>query len=220
MVPILLIHPEIEKRQAEAEKVLQETGFSRSHPDLKWFEAEEKLGIGEARQIKEFLSLKPFQGKGQAIVILAAENLTPEAQNALLKTLEEPLGDTTFILGVTSEDQLLQTILSRFRIINLKDQTSKIKEIESKEQERIEKLLSSSVEERFQFIEKLDNKEKFLGSLIVYFRQELLKNSKGKHANFLKDLMETERWAKQNVNIRAILEYLMLKMPSAGQHDN
>lgn len=217
MVPILLIHPEVETRQTEAEKLLTQAGFSRSHPDLKWFEAEDKLGIGEARQIKEFLSLRPYQGKGQAVVILAAENLTTEAQNALLKTLEEPLGETTFILGVASEDQLLTTILSRAQVVNLSSSSFTTPDVVEKEAAKIEKLINATIEERFQFIEKLEKREELLSSLVVYFRHQLLivqppRLDKKIH-QFLKDLVEAERWVKQNVNIRAILEYLMLKMP-------
>lgn len=74
----------------------------------------------------------------------------------------------------------------------------------------IEKLIGSSIEERFEFIEKLKDKESFLLSLVAYFHKKLPSN-----AEFVKELLQAEKWAKQNVNIRAILEYLMLKMPTA-----
>jgi len=47
------------------------------------------LGIAEARKIKEHLSLKPYSAKGIVIILEDASVMTPEAQNALLKTLEE-----------------------------------------------------------------------------------------------------------------------------------
>ena len=48
------------------------------------------LGIDEARQVKNFLWQKPFRSFRRTVVIGKAENLTPEAQNALLKIIEEP----------------------------------------------------------------------------------------------------------------------------------
>lgn len=227
MIPCLLIHSDISKREEEAEKILLQENLSRNHPDLLWFETETKLGVEQARQIKEFLSLKPYQGSKQAVVIVAAENLTLDAQNALLKTLEEPPEEAIIILGLSSEDQLLSTIISRCQAINLNNPTCVTPEVTQKSYKKIEELLGSNIEQRFKFIEKLEEKEKFLYDLTAYFRHKLLDNSAGVsviHPGggsvnflnflFLKDLVEAEKWAKQNVNIRAILEYLMLKMPT------
>lgn len=222
MLACLLVHPDVSKREEKAEEILLENSISRNHPDLLWFGAEEKLGIEKAREIKDFLSLKPYQGSARAVVLVAAEDLTDAAQNALLKTLEEPPINTTLILGVASEDQLLPTILSRCKVINLTNPTIKTEGSFDKD---IKKLLESSMDKRFQFIEKLDKREQFLTALTAFFRQQLLANAAGGNQvpppgwnlkqiqTFLQDLLEAEKWARQNVNIRAILEYLMLKMP-------
>ncbi|KKQ83326.1 MAG: hypothetical protein UT04_C0033G0009 [Candidatus Daviesbacteria bacterium GW2011_GWF2_38_7] len=76
-------------------------------------------------------------------------------------------------------------------------------------------MLDSSFENRFEYVEKIKNKEEFLHCLVYFFRQEMLKNAYKKPdvLQFLKELLPAEQWAKQNVNIRAILEYLMLVMP-------
>lgn len=217
MISCLLISPDLAQREAEVEKMLEELGLSKNHADVLWFGEDEKLGIGEARIIQEFLSLKPYQGKNQAVVLLVAENLTLDAQSALLKTLEEAGEDVSIILGVPSEDQLLPTIISRCQIINLPI-CAPTYEVGARLQEDIDTLLKSSTEERFKFIEKLEDKENFLKALTSYFRNQLLLDIKprgfdNKTRSFLKDLVEAEKWAKQNVNIRAILEYLMLKIP-------
>lgn len=209
MLACLLIHPDISKREERAGEMLLENNLSRSHPDLFWVDAEDKLGIEQAREIKEFLSLKPYQGNRRAVVLIGAENLTDAAQNALLKTLEEPPENTVLILGVTSEDQLLPTVLSRCRVINLRRDNQNSENFNKD----IKNLLESPMEKRFQFIEKLDKKEEFLVALTAYYRDQLLKGDDRKSKNFLKDLIEAERWANQNVNIRAILEYLMIKLP-------
>lgn len=59
------------------------------------------------------LSLARFEGRRRFVVIDPADAMNPQAQNALLKTLEEPPGDTTLILVASSPDSLLPTIRSR-----------------------------------------------------------------------------------------------------------
>jgi DNA polymerase-3 subunit delta' len=59
------------------------------------------------------LALKRFEGRRRFVVIDPADAMNPQAQNALLKTLEEPPGDTTLVLVASSPDALLPTIRSR-----------------------------------------------------------------------------------------------------------
>ncbi len=74
------------------------------------------ISIDEVRSLQQFLKLKvPSTRQGiQRIVLLShANRMRAEAQNALLKTLEEPPADTCIILTTTSADTLLPTISSR-----------------------------------------------------------------------------------------------------------
>ncbi|HWC13015.1 MAG TPA: DNA polymerase III subunit delta' [Actinomycetota bacterium] len=61
----------------------------------------------------------PFEARTKVFVIEEAERMNPAAQNALLKTLEEPLPDTVFVLISDREDELLETIRSRCRVVRL-----------------------------------------------------------------------------------------------------
>jgi DNA polymerase-3 subunit delta' len=61
----------------------------------------------------------PFEGRTKVFVIEEAERMNPAAQNALLKTLEEPQPDTVFVLISDDEDDLLETIRSRCRVVRL-----------------------------------------------------------------------------------------------------
>ncbi len=61
----------------------------------------------------------PFEGRMKVFVIEEAERMNPAAQNALLKTLEEPQPDTAFILISDDEDEILETVRSRCRIVRL-----------------------------------------------------------------------------------------------------
>lgn len=218
MIARLVISPDINQIKEEINKTLalHLEGVKLNHPDILYFQAGEKLGIAEARKIKEHFSLKPYSAKGRAVVLEDAAVATVEAQNALLKTLEELAKNAILILGASSDSVLLPTILSRCQIIRLQNPIHPESE---KNLQDVEKLINSSIEERFQYIEKLKNREELLHSLVYVFRKMLhTPNShlkKQEIINFLKELLEAGQWAKQNVNIRAILEYLMLRMPSA-----
>lgn len=189
-------------------------GVNVNHPDVLYFKAGEKLGITEARKIKEHFSLKPYSLKGRVVIIEDASVMTHEAQNALLKTLEEPPAEAILILGAPSEANFLPTILSRCEITRLQVTGNRLQK--KNYQEDIEKLINSSIEERFEYVEKLKEKKEFLHALVLYFRNQMLQLSYDRvtiDKDFLKELLQAEEWARQNVNIRGILEYLMLKMP-------
>lgn len=199
MLAKLLISSSIDKIKDEISKI----GIIANHPDTLYFETGSKLGIAEARKIKAHFSLKPYSLKGRVVIIEDISVMTIEAQNALLKTLEEPPEEAILILGTPSEANLLPTILSRLSIYH----TPRVIQLHTVDS-NIEKLINSSIEDRFEYIEKLKDKKEFLVTLVSYFHQNLPEN-----VEFVKELLQAEQWAKQNVNLRGILEYLMLKMP-------
>jgi DNA polymerase-3 subunit delta' len=61
----------------------------------------------------------PFEGVYKVFVVEEAERMNPAAQNALLKTLEEPQPGTVFILITDREEELLETIASRCRVVRM-----------------------------------------------------------------------------------------------------
>lgn len=74
---------------------------------------ERSISIEKVRELEQFLSRK-VPGNGKRVVLIQdAHLLGTEAQNALLKTLEEPPADTTLLLTVAHEQALLPTIRSR-----------------------------------------------------------------------------------------------------------
>ncbi len=75
------------------------------------------LGIDEARVISELSAQKGWEGK-RAIFVFA-NFITREAQNSLLKTLEEPLGGSIFFLIVPAKAELLPTVLSRLATLRV-----------------------------------------------------------------------------------------------------
>ena len=89
---------------------------NQNHPDVCWLGRDadaRSIKIETVREMLGWANLKPYEGRRKVCVFLDAERLTHEAQNALLRTLEEPPGDTVFCLLVESKSHLLETISSR-----------------------------------------------------------------------------------------------------------
>ncbi len=87
------------------------------HPDLTEIVPQGAFTtIGQVREIVRLAASRPFEGARRAF-ILRADTLNVQAANALLKTLEEPEGETVFMLLATSREEVLPTILSRAQIL-------------------------------------------------------------------------------------------------------
>ena len=115
---LLLRVNSIPNAQEELKKVLAKyLGLGAGHPDLLFFH-DERLKIDIVRAITSQQVQKPVSGMLR-IIILSFYTATREAQNALLKALEEPAYATRFILLVHTTTELLPTILSRANVIDL-----------------------------------------------------------------------------------------------------
>jgi len=100
-------------------------------------------GIDEIRNLKENIKFAPQQGRFKVYIIDEVHMLTPEAFNALLKTLEEPPSHVKFIFATTAPYKVIPTILSRcqrfnFRRLSAQDIIKKLKEITKREKIKIE----------------------------------------------------------------------------------
>jgi len=93
-----------------------------SHPDVKVVRPEKKsIGVEEIRALIDALALRPYEGDRHIAMIEQADKMTASAQNALLKTLENPLGEVMFFLITDAPGALLDTILSRCQTVRLGD---------------------------------------------------------------------------------------------------
>lgn len=96
--------------------------ISGAHANLLLVERQGKdtsLKIEQTRRLLDALSLTPLEDGPRAIVILEVDTMTPAAQNALLKSLEEPERTDSFILTTKNEQAVLPTVLSRCRLLRL-----------------------------------------------------------------------------------------------------
>ena len=97
--------------------------LSGNHPDLIYVRKGDKtiVSVDTIREeLNETIQVRPYQSKYKIYVVDEAEKMTPQAQNALLKTLEEPPTYAVIILLTTNKNSFLQTILSRSVVLNLK----------------------------------------------------------------------------------------------------
>ncbi len=76
------------------------------------------------RPLQKFLSMRTISGGRKVVIIDDAHKMTPEAQNCLLKTLEEPPADSLLILITSQKELLFETILSRCQVIDFKRLTA------------------------------------------------------------------------------------------------
>ncbi|KAB3537820.1 DNA polymerase III subunit delta' [Alkaliphilus pronyensis] len=93
---------------------------SGNHSEVKLIESEGSIKIETIRYLQKEIQLKPYEGKKKVFIINQAEKMTQQAQNALLKTLEEPPSYATIILIVNISSSLLPTIVSRCQVIKFR----------------------------------------------------------------------------------------------------
>ena len=96
---------------------------SKNHPDIIWVSHEKpnSIGVEDIRsQINNDMEIKPYYGPRKIYIINEAQKMTPQAQNALLKTLEEPPAYGIIMLLTTNIDALLSTIVSRCVVLNMR----------------------------------------------------------------------------------------------------
>lgn len=175
---------------------------------------EKPLGIEDVRALHKKIILKPFKSKTKAIIVQAFD-ITLEAQNALLKTLEEPPNHTIIIIAVTRKDSILPTILSRCKIVTIQEKGEKSNEEISKHLELLKSIVSNGVGYRLKMAQDVSAKEEpleLIKNLIIAARTELLENYGEQNLLLaLRSLQKTYTIIRNtNVNKRIALENLFL----------
>lgn len=156
-------------------------------------------------KVEEIRNLIKMISEGFSVIITNAQNLTVAAQNALLKTLEEPPENTVIILLAEKENQLLPTVVSRCVLSRLSN-LSPLSNLESIE------ILNWSVEKGFSWAEKsrLDRAEaiSLVKNLQISGHRELLKNQINQKV--LGKLILAQKYLEANTNVRLTLENLFI----------
>jgi len=112
--------------------------------DLIEIDAASHRGIDEIRELRDGIRFTPSKAKYKIFILDESHQLTKEAANALLKTLEEPPAHAIFILATTEIHKMIPTIISRcqrfdFRKLTVPEIVQKLEFIAAKENLKIEK---------------------------------------------------------------------------------
>jgi len=189
----------------------------KSHPDNFLIDSQSGYGIDIIRKLISWSQTKPFSRTFKVVVIAQANTIGVEAQNALLKTLEEPSPHTTLILTTPQETMLLPTIISRCQRINsledIPQNTPWSKEIiittDSKSYSEFPIITSQKTA-----LHAAESLAKTDRSMMVDSMEEwgttLSKNNTNTKSSTLKQLIETKKHIAANGNIQLNLEILFL----------
>lgn len=185
--------------------------------DINLHTYEKAMGIEDVRSIQKQILLKPFKGKTKAVIIDTYEDITPQAQNALLKILEEPPSNTIIIITTAKKELILPTIISRCKVIVLLEKEIKLTQDNlSKFQDTLNILLNGTSGDKLKIAQDVTTNKGdaalWLEKMAVFIKNELTKNCNNlKYLNFLKELQATYKAIKStNVSQRTALENLFL----------
>jgi DNA polymerase III delta prime subunit len=136
----------------------------KANPDFLLVE-NDFFGIDDARDLEKWAMGKPLIGEVKVSLIII-KSITHEAQNALLKVLEEPTIGTYIFINLENLGGLLGTFLSRVRVLNPSGQNNT-------EDSNAHKFLNSKIKEKLSIIQSLSKKENKSET------KELIKNLEG-----------------------------------------
>lgn len=172
---------------------------------------ETSIGIAQVREFQSKLLLKPTASPFSVGIIRHAETSTVEAQNALLKTLEEPPPHGRVMLESSTPDVFLPTVLSRCTLINLGSTAQYTDEELSQCFKTMEQIVAAPVGKRLQKIDTLaKNREEaaaWIDLAIAAAHQQL---SSHPVTQLLRSLLKARQRLAANVNYKLVLDNVFL----------
>lgn len=175
-------------------------------------EDETKIYIEDIRDLKSYLSLKPYFGPYRFVVINNADRLVPEAANAFLKMLEEPSPFTIIVLISSKPKLILPTVLSRCEKVQfLPLGEKKVDKATTETVNEFINVVKQGITERMQYAEKLfagKNYQNLIVSLIYFLHSRENPNHK-----VLKNLLRLNFLLSQpQFNHRLVLENFLINL--------
>ncbi|MFA5025378.1 MAG: hypothetical protein WC503_02655 [Candidatus Shapirobacteria bacterium] len=201
----LIIASSPDKAYQKAREILTELHHQDlNNPDLFILD---DYTISTVRTLKKFLSQKPFNHNSKVVLIPQADNLNPESQNALLKTLEEPGTDNYILLTTINTTKLLPTIVSRCQKIKLNsnDHKDKIKLWP----------ITGNIKEDLNFATNITTDKNEIKSLLNNqldsYQQLLISSPTESTAKIIKKLIDAINLIDSNVDPKSALDYFFIK---------
>lgn len=164
--------------------------------------------IDQIRDLKRHIHQKPLKSKNKFIVIEETHLATVEAQNALLKTLEEPPSHAIIVLEAKNKESLLPTILSRVVIIPTK----------LKVRDQIPQILDQDIKGLLSTVTNLANPVAFLDQQILILTKLLMQKAKkgdsqvGEITAAIEKCQRTKKMIEANVNPKFALAHLIFSL--------
>jgi len=177
------------------------------------------FGIDESREIKDRHLKRALGESGISVFVVRTKFITTEAQNALLKILEEPQPNSFFFFLLPSNENLLPTLLSRF--MSLKQKTTPIPEVKSGISIDTDYFLSLSIPARIRLIAPIiEDKDKsaakkFLNHLEVALRKKVkLKEISDEQISAFEIISKSRNYLNnRSSSVKMILENVAMVIP-------
>ncbi|MBI4919962.1 hypothetical protein HY838_01595 [Candidatus Azambacteria bacterium] len=171
-----------------ADKILKNDN-RKFHPDLLSIKPEmnDELSIDLIRQLKNFLTLRPYSNEYKIAIIETAEKLNNFAQNALLKIFEEAPKHAIVILCVNTLDSIADTIISRAVRLPFWRIKPAVSEPDKKTSDIFEALLGANFSSKYNYIEKLNSQKapKIFKTWLYFLREKFKTNPTKKITDLL-----------------------------------
>ncbi|PIR61555.1 MAG: hypothetical protein COU66_03175 [Candidatus Pacebacteria bacterium CG10_big_fil_rev_8_21_14_0_10_44_11] len=209
LTPQIVICSPGQDQQTEIEQLIFQTDPATQPLQLNTINPELKnLSIEQVRELSQDLSYASYGGKLRQVLILAADTAGHEAQNALLKLLEEPPAKTQIWLGVSQVNKLLPTV--RSRCLEKKAKLSQSgTQIGNEAVNLASQLPFLSHRALVDAAEKHKDRQaakELINQLILYFHAQLENNPSAALAQSINQLLQTQMYLEANVNVRLALE--------------
>lgn len=206
----------------ESKNDLAESIKKESNPDLfivRRVEDKKDISVSQMRDLRGFVSKTPISFNFKTVIVENAEFLNEESWNAILKTLEEPSGNTVIFILSSGMSGIPKTVLSRVLSMSFYDAYNLKKQSGAKNDIILNKLASvreMSVAEKFDLAEKIassENTTAVLDDWLLDLRSYILENPSRSLSESIEKIMSVKSaLVSTNANARLILENLMLQI--------
>jgi DNA polymerase III delta prime subunit len=170
------------------------------------------LKIEQVRELQGRIRYGPSAGEHLLVIVERADEMTPDAAAAFLKTLEEPPPGVAFILLVEREDRIPQTIVSRCQKVLFGEKEKKWEPDPAREPfySKLRKVKGKSILELFELSSDFEKQKESIEALLydlVYFAKEELQDLK-----MVRTMLEAAKNIKKRANFKLTLDSMCLKM--------
>ncbi len=202
-----------------------EHGIVRSGNQDFFYSAYDNFSIDDARSLKQIHEMRPVTNDGKKIFVIVVNNINIEAQNALLKLLEEPASYAHFFIIIPESHILISTVRSRLYFVDMRDINESDKIVSGAQRKDLDgeagKFVALSPAKRLEFVKKLadevskDKKTKQDVINFIYSIQDYIYREKGvQGAPKSLEVIETalKYINDRSPSVKMLLEYIALNI--------